>query len=172
MAVGSAAFLTACKTTKPTGSAIEKPMPAVEPVATTQPVKPPKPPALAPELVKEFVGKSHSDLARVKDLLMQEPALLNAMWDWGGGDFESGLEAAGHVGNHEIAEFLLSKGARMNVFCAAMLGELDIVKSILSRWPDLKTSKGPHGLQLIHHAKKGGERAKAVLDYLESIGAS
>jgi len=130
-----------------------------------------KPPPLDKELVKEFVGKSHSDLNRVKELLSQQPGLLNCSWDWGGGDFETGLEAAGHVGNKEIAQFLLDKGARMNIFCAAMLGQLDIVKSILTAFPDLKTSKGPHGLQLLHHARKGGDGAKEVLQYLEVIGA-
>ena len=133
--------------------------------------KPKKPPPLDFELVKEFVGKSHNDLNRVKELLAQQPGLLNAAWDWGGGDFETGLEAAGHVGRKDIAQFLLQNGARMNIFCAAMLGRLDIVKSILTVYPELKTSKGPHGLQLLHHARKGGDEAKPVLQYLESIGA-
>jgi hypothetical protein len=57
------------------------------------------------------------------------------------------------------------------MFFAAMLGQLDVVKTILTAFPNLKESKGPHGLQLLHHAKKGGEDAKAVLEYLESIGA-
>ena len=118
------------------------------------------PPALEKELIKEFVGKSHSDFKRVTELYSQQPGLLNCAWDWGGGDFETGLEAAGHVGNKEIAEFLISKGARMNLFCAAMLGKTEIVKSVLTAFPDLKSSKGPHGLQLLHHAKKRGSRGK------------
>jgi hypothetical protein len=133
--------------------------------------RPQKPPPLDKELVKEFVGKSHSDLNRVKELFSQQPGLLNCSWDWGGGDFETGLEAAGHVGNKEIAQFLLDNGARMNIFCAAMLGKIEIVKSILTAFPELKTSKGPHGLQLLHHAKKGGDDAKEVLQYLQSISA-
>lgn len=130
-----------------------------------------KPPPLAADLVKEFVGKSHSDLNRVKQLLTQSPGLLNCAWDWGGGDFETGLEAAGHVGNKEIAQFLLDSGARMNLFCAAMLGRIDIVRSTLTAFPNLKTSRGPHGLQLLHHANKGGDGAKEVLRYLQSIDA-
>lgn len=126
---------------------------------------------LAADLVKEWVGKAHSDLTRVKELFAQEPRLLNASWDWGGGDFESALEAAGHVGNRDIAQFLLDNGARMNFFCAAMLGHLDLVKATLELYPDLKKSAGPHGLKLKHHALKGGEQAKLVLEYLESIGA-
>lgn len=137
----------------------------------TSPQRPPKSDPLPAELVKEWVGKAHGDLNRVKELFAQEPRLLNAAWDWGGGDFETALEAAGHVGNREIAAFLLANGARMNVFCAAMLGELKIVKAILKAFPDLKKSAGPHGLKLKHHAQKGGEQAKSVLKYLESIGA-
>lgn len=140
--------------------------------AQTNGAKKPKGDPLATDLVKEWIGKAHSDLARVKELYAQEPRLLNASFDHGGGDFESALEAAGHVGNRDIAEFLLSNGARMNIFCAAMLGRLDIVKATLEAFPDLKNSAGPHGLKLKHHALKGGEQAKAVLEYLESIGAA
>lgn len=123
-------------------------------------------------LVMEFVRKCHGDFAGAKQLLAQQPGLLNAAWDWGGGDFETGIEGAGDVGNREIAEFLLDNGARLNIFCAAMLGKIDMVKATLTAFPGLKNSKGPHGLQLIHHAKKGGGQAKEVLEYLQSIGAS
>jgi hypothetical protein len=130
-----------------------------------------KPPALNSDLVKEFVIAGHGNLEKVKQLLDQEPGLLNACWDWGGGDFETAIEGAGHTGSKDCANYLLDKGARMNIFCAAMLGKLDIVKGFLSAFPELKTSKGPHGLQLIHHATMGKEDAKEVLAYLHTIGA-
>lgn len=130
-----------------------------------------KPPALNPERVKDFVIAGHGNLEKVKQMLAQEPGLLNACWDWGGGDFETAIEGAGHTGNKDCANYLLSQGARMNIFCAAMLGQLDLVKALLNAYPNLKDSKGPHGLQLIHHAAKGGADAKAVLDYLQSVGA-
>ena len=131
-----------------------------------------KPDPVDKELVKQFVIVAHSDLEKVKLLLQQQPGLLNACWDWGGGDFETGLEAAGHMGRRDIAEYLLENGARMNIFCAAMLGRLDIVQTTLAAYPNLKSSKGPHGLQLIHHATQGGQGALSVLNYLTSIGAS
>jgi hypothetical protein len=127
---------------------------------------------IKPELVREFVSKSHGDFNRVKELLDQEPNLLNAAWDWGNGDFETGMGAAGHMGRVDIAEFLLSKGARMDIFAAAMLGKFEIVKSTLEVYPELKSSKGPHGLTLTHHARQGRDQAKQVLDYLTEIGAS
>ncbi len=128
-----------------------------------------RPPALAPELVKEFVIAGHGNLAKVKEMLGAQPALLNACWDWGGGDFETALEGAGHVGSRDVAEYLIATGARMNIFVAAMLGRLDIVRPILLAYPQLRNSKGPHGLDLLHHARKGGENAKEVLALLENF---
>jgi hypothetical protein len=130
-----------------------------------------RPAPISAELVQEFVKVSHGNFAKVKEMLDQQPNLLNAAWDWGNGDYETGMNAAGHVGHVEIAEFLLSKGARMDIFCATMLGRIEIVKPILDAYPNLKTSKGPHGLKLLHHAEKGGENAKKVLEYLKGIGA-
>lgn len=126
-------------------------------------------PALEASLVQEFVGNAHGDLNRVKELLAREPALINATWDWGGGDFETGLGAASHMGRRDIAEFLLAQGARLDLFAAAMLGKLDVVKAVLSAFPEAIDTPGPHGIPLIAHAKAGGEQAKDVLVYLESL---
>ena len=131
--------------------------------------KPPRPPALKPELVKEFVKAAHADFERVKVMLTEEPALLNATWDWSGGDFESAIGGAGHMGRRDIALYLLEKGARMDIFVAAMLGELKIVKATLDVFPNLLQSPGPHGIPLLAHAKAGGDTAKPVLDYLTSL---
>lgn len=125
-------------------------------------------PALEPSLVQEFVGNAHGDLNRVQELLAQQPALINACWDWGGGDFETGLGAAAHMGRRDIAEFLLEKGARLDLFAAAMLGKLEVVKAVLSDFPDAINVPGPHGIPLIAHAKAGGEGAQAVFEFLLS----
>jgi hypothetical protein len=126
-------------------------------------------PALEASLVQEFVGNAHGDLERVQELLAQEPGLINATWDWGGGDFETALGAASHMGRRDIAEFLLSNGARLDLFAAAMLGKLEIVKAALTAFPEAIQVAGPHGIPLIAHAKAGGEDAKEVLEYLESL---
>ena len=128
------------------------------------------PPSIPPTLVREFVGKAHGDLAATKALLAETPGLLNATWDWGGGDFEMGIGGAGHMGNREIAEFLISQGGRMDIFVAAMLGKLDIVKAMLAAYPGLLHSKGPHGIPLMAHARKGGIPAEPVVAFLESQG--
>jgi len=126
-------------------------------------------PALETTLVFEFVAKAHGDLERVRELLAQEPALVNATWDWGGGDFESALGAAAHMGRKDIANFLLEKGARLDIFAAAMLGNLEIVKAALQAFPAALKIPGPHGIPLIAHAQAVGEDARAVLEYLQSL---
>ena len=141
------------------------------PAGATQPAVPPRPPALVPTLVNEFVRKAHADFAGTKTMLAEQPALLNATWDWGGGDFEMGIGGAGHMGNREIAEFLIAQGARLDIFVASMLGKLDIVRAMLGAWPGLLQSRGPHGITLMRHARAGGEAAKPVVDYLEALGA-
>jgi hypothetical protein len=124
-------------------------------------------PPLEPELVQEFVSKAHGDLDAVRDLLEREPRLLNAAWDWGAGDWETGLGGAAHMGRRDIALFLLERGARADIFAAAMLGEVEVVRAMLSAWPALRDAPGPHGIPLFAHAKAGGEQARAVVELLE-----
>lgn len=128
-----------------------------------------KKPALDSKLVEEFVGVAHGNFARVKELLEQESALVNATWDWGGGDFETALGAAAHMGNKPIANYLLDHGARLDIFAAAMLGKLDVVKAALAAYPDAIDIPGPHDIPLIDHAEAGGEEAKAVLEFLKAL---
>jgi hypothetical protein len=125
-------------------------------------------PALKPELVKDFVIAGHGNLEKTKQMLEATPTLLNASWDWGNGDFEEAIEGAGHVGSREIALYLVGKGARFTIFVAAMLGKIEIVKPMIETYPEILLSKGPHGLDLIHHATKGGENSVEVLNYLKS----
>jgi hypothetical protein len=120
-------------------------------------------------LVQEFVGKSHADLEGVKELLGREPALINSAWDWGGGDWETGLGAAAHMGRRDIATFLLENGARIDLFAAAMLGNLEIVRATLEAYPDAIGISGPHGIPLIAHAQAGGPEALEVYEYLKSV---
>lgn len=133
------------------------------------PQKPARPPALDPELVRTFVAVAHGDLARTQAMLAAQPHLINATWDWGGGDFETALGGASHMGRRDIALFLLGQGARLDLFAATMLGYFDIVKAALIARPDAIQCPGPHGIPLIVHAQKGGAEASAVLAYLRGF---
>ena len=128
-----------------------------------------KKPQINRVLVQDFVIYAHSELDMVKKLLEKEPALLNATMDWGQGDWETGLGGASHMGRRDIVEFLLERGARIDIFCAAMMGQLEAVKSFLTLEPKLIDAKGPHGFTLHFHAQVGGKESEKVLDYLQSI---
>jgi hypothetical protein len=128
--------------------------------------------ALAPVLVQEFVARAHGDLKRVQELLEQEPKLANAAWDWGGGDWETGLGAAAHMGRKDIALYLLEKGARMDIFAAAMLGKVEVVQAMLRAFPEMRQQRGPHGIPLLDHARAGGEEAAEVVAWLQTHGNS
>jgi ankyrin repeat protein len=137
---------------------------------TTQDKMPAKAEPLPAEKVKEFVSAGHNNLDKVKSLLTEFPTLLYATWDWGDGDFETALEGAGHVGNKDIANYLIKQGARTNMFVLTMLGKTQIVKPCLEAFPEYLSARGPHGLTLLHHAQRGGDDAKELLEYLQSKG--
>jgi len=123
-----------------------------------------------PAVVKEAVTTSHGNVARIRELVEKQPALARASIDWGFGDWETCIDAAAHVGNKTIADFLLSNGARPTIFSAAMMGQLDTVKAFIAARPGLQKTLGPHGITLMAHAKAGGPDAAAVVQYLAALG--
>ena len=130
------------------------------------------PPQLDPSKVQAFVANAHGDLEAVRSLLAEEPRLVNASWDWGGGDWETGLGAAAHMGRRDIALILLENGARLDLFAAAMLGDVDVVRATLAAFPAMRDELGPHGIPLIEHARAGGDDARAVLELLETAAVA
>jgi hypothetical protein len=126
-------------------------------------------PRLDLDQVREFVIAGHLNLDRVKEMLAQQPALINATWDWGGGDWETALGGASHMGNKPIAEYLLAHGARMDVFCATMMGKTEVVKAFLADDPKVVDLKGPHGIPLVRHAQAG--KQDALVELLVAAGA-
>lgn len=118
---------------------------------------------LDPKLVDEFVIAGHGNLAKVKQMLADEPpaqkrlgGLVLAMRELTLGDLETALGGAAHMGNREIALYLLSQGARIDAFAAAMLGYRDVVAALLKAVPETATTKGPHAYTLLYHAALSG----------------
>ena len=128
------------------------------------------PPPMPLSLVKEFVIAGHGDFAKVKSMLTEYPNLIYSKFDWGNGDYEAAIEGAGHVGNKEIANFLLDAGSRVTLYILTMLGKTSLVTPILEQYPQLLHAKGPHGFTLLHHAKVGGEDGKELYAYFQSKG--
>jgi hypothetical protein len=100
-------------------------------------------------------------------MLGAQPALVNAVWDWGGGDFETALGGASHMGRRDIAQFLLESGARLDLFAAAALDKVDIVKAAVAAFPDIVHVPGPHTIPLIAHAEKAG--STQVAEFLRPL---
>lgn len=124
----------------------------------------------SPEVVREFVGASHGNIARVRELLGQHPELAKSAVDWGFGDWESALGAASHVGRREIAELLIEHGARPDLFCMAMLGETASLRALIDARPALAALRGPHGISLLAHAQAGGH--EATIAYVSTLAAA
>ena len=125
---------------------------------------------LPAEKVREFVLAGHNNIDKVKSMLVELPTLIYAAWDGKNGDFETALEGAGHVGNKEIANYLIGLGAWTNLFVLTMLGKTALVKAFLDLYPQYLTARGPHGLTLLHHAQRGGVEAKELFEYLQMKG--
>jgi hypothetical protein len=131
-------------------------------------------------MVIGIVGASHGNFDKVKELVGERPELAGASWDWGFGDWETALGAASHVGRRDIAEFLISNGARPDIFTYTMMGMLKSVQEIIEIVPGVQSHTGPHGITLLQHAKNRlevkdvSETDKAnvnkVISYLESLG--
>jgi hypothetical protein len=131
-------------------------------------------------MVSGIVGAAHGNIERVKEILGKRPELAGASWDWGFGDFETALGAASHVGRRDIAEMLMSHGARPDIFTFTMLGMLRSVQEIIETVPGIQTHTGPHGITLLQHAKNRLEdknisaadsaNVNKVISYLQGLG--
>ena len=128
-----------------------------------------KKPQLNRTMLQDFVIFAHSDLGMTRKLLDREPLLINGVVDWGAGDWESGLGGASHMGRHDIVGLLLERGARIDIFCATMMGQLEAVRSFLTLQPRLIDSRGPHGFTLHFHAQLAGPDADRMVAYLQSV---
>lgn len=145
--------------------------PASAPAAAAFDPKRPEPLELA--RVREFVIAGHRNLPRVQAMLAEHPKLAFASYDWGGGDFETALGGAAHVGHRAIALHLLEAGARIDAFCAAMLGEAAVVGALLRLAPATARTRGPHGYSLLYHAGYGGQVGigEAIAPHLDDRAA-
>lgn len=113
--------------------------------------------SLSPERIREFVMAGHGDLAKVQAMLGETPELLNMAHEWRPGDTETAIQAAAHVGSRAIVEFLLSRGAPLEISTAAMLGQVETVGEMLQREPTLAQHKSAHGIPLLPHAALSGQ---------------
>ncbi len=113
-----------------------------------------QPPSL--DEIRDFVIAGHGNLDKIKQMLAVQPALLNLRYEWRPGDTETALQAAGQVGNKDLARYLLAQGAPMDICTAAMLGLKDDVEHFLMEDPASINATGAHGIPLLPHAALSG----------------
>lgn len=110
-------------------------------------------------LIDEFVGVAHGDFARVKAMLAERPALLNARASFD----ETALGAAAQMGHRDMAEFLLAAGAPMDICTAAMLGLKERVEKFLKADPGQSKARGAHGIPVLYYPVISGHKDIAEL---------
>jgi RNA polymerase sigma factor (sigma-70 family) len=70
------------------------------------------------------------------------------------------------IGKPEIAEYLISQGAKVDIFVACSMGDEDKARTLLTEDPSLVQSRGPDGATPLHFAKN-----VAIVDLLLGLGA-
>lgn len=133
------------------------------------PQNPETQPPLDSGLVKEFVSVAHKDLDLTREMAKRQPRLVTASWDWGAGDWETGLNGASHMGRHDIAGFLIESGARLDAPAVFMLGLESTAKAMLAAFPTIHRTPGAHGIPLLSHTIIGN--SPAVFHMLIAAGA-
>lgn len=117
------------------------------------------------DIIDQFVGNAHGNIAVVKELLEKYPSIVNADASW----TETAIQAAAQTGQEEIVNYLLEHGAEYDICTAAMLGSMDCVNDFLLEDPTLVSARGAHGIPLLYfpviHARK------KVAEFLLSQGA-
>ncbi|HEX9091407.1 MAG TPA: ankyrin repeat domain-containing protein [Anaerolineales bacterium] len=117
------------------------------------------------EIIDQFVGNAHGNLAMVKELYEKYPSMINASASW----TESAIQAAAQTGQVEIVNFLLEHGAEYDICSAAMLGALDCIEDFLKEDPNRVSARGAHGIPLLYFPVIHGHTR--VAQYLLEQGA-
>lgn len=108
------------------------------------------------EEIREFVIAGHGNLDKVRQMLKEQPSLLNTAHEWRPGDTETAIQGASHVGNRAIAEYLLEQGAPLEIWTATMLNLRGKVEKMLAADSTQIHAKSAHGIPLLPHAAFNG----------------
>lgn len=130
-----------------------------------------------PEMIAEELAQanalvlaSHGNLAKVQELVIARPELVNQPGvgaDFGG---ETPLAAASHTHNRAIAETLLAHGAEHDVYTAVFMGEHEKVRALLAATPALVKTPGIHSIPILSFATDG-EMARLLIEAGAEVNA-
>jgi ankyrin repeat protein len=128
----------------------------------------------SPDQIRDFIIAAHGNLPRVRERLARHPGLLNVRHYWSTDDSETAIQAAAQVGSRPVVEYLLDRGAPLEICTAAMLGRTETVEHMLDEDPSLIEARGAHGIPLMPHAAMGNnlELAKMLFERGATAGMS
>jgi len=120
-------------------------------------------------IIDEFVGVSHGDAARVKEMLAEYIGLATSTASWG----ETPIQAAAQLAHREIAEMLLAHGAPLDICTASALGMAGKVEEMLKADPGLRSATGAQGIPVMYFPVVGGyqEIAEMLLEHGADVNA-
>jgi len=127
---------------------------------------------LTAEQIQDFIVAAHGNLPRVREMLILHPGLLNVRHFWTDTDSETAIQAAAQTGSIPVVEYLLERGAPLDICTAAMLGRKDEVQRMLDADPSLIDARGAHGIPLMPHAALSGNVELARMLYERGATAS
>src|SRR5689334_6582402 len=101
---------------------------------------------LSQDLINEFVIAAHGDEVKVREMLAEHPDLLQTSAIW----TETAVEAASQMGHTSLINFLIEKGAPVDICTAAVLGRHDKVRQFLAQDPANAQATGAHGIPVLY----------------------
>ena len=111
---------------------------------------------LTEDLIEAFIIAAHGNLPRVREMLTLHPGLRDARHYWTKADSETAIQAAAQTGSVPVVDYLLERGAPLEITTAAMLGRKADVERMLNEDPKLIDATGAHGIPLMPHAAMSG----------------
>jgi ankyrin repeat protein len=117
--------------------------------------------------ITQFVTVAHFDFDKVKELLTDHPAMVNARSSWD----ELAIEAAAHMGLFPMAEWLAGKGAPISTCTAVLLGLAGRVNEALAADRKCVYERGAHDIPILAYTVYGKEQAE-IADALLQAGAN
>ena len=109
---------------------------------------------------KFFDSIKKGDLAKVRELLKQDPALMKATTKSG----ITPILLAVYTHQKPIADFLLVSGTELNIFEASATGRIERVRELLKKNPELIHAYSPDGWTALHLNFGNVEMAKFLMD--------
>lgn len=137
--------------------------------ASGEPYTPPPFAGLPLPTRRDFVGAAHGNLAALKERVAEDPRFVHSVATTN----EAAVEAGAHMGNTEIVDYLLDRGAPYDLPTAVMRGDEASVRARLHADPRSVNERGAHDFALLWYPSigRGSHKMVAIAKLLLDAGA-